>query len=206
MKHSIYYLLPCSYATKILHKIYRNYLNNTAPMSDRLSSKTFSPPPVLASRSSLCSLITDSCDWMRQLINSSTSLITFIVSPTTRLIRLYILLTLGGYLLNIKFDKKPSWVAFRTFQLKAMFYLYSSWLLQHSKSKCKSPDALRWKMLSTSVLSTSVSSMYSKTPICRKPRFSAANFFPQIGLNMHIVNKQTSIYRQPRFTTNVSFL
>ena len=23
-----------------------------------------------------------------------------------------------------------------------------------------------------------------------KPRFTAANFFPQIGLNMHIVNKQ----------------
>ena len=36
---------------------------------------------------------------------------------------------------------------------------------------------------------------YSKTPIYRapiyrKPRFTAANFIPQIGLNMHIVNKQ----------------
>ena len=34
---------------------------------------------------------------------------------------------------------------------------------------------------------------YSKTPnyrapIYRKPRFTAANFFPQIGLDMHIVN------------------
>ena len=34
---------------------------------------------------------------------------------------------------------------------------------------------------------------YSKTPIYRapiyrKPRFTAANFFPQIGLKMHIVN------------------
>ena len=47
---------------------------------------------------------------------------------------------------------------------------------------------------------------YSKTPvyrapIYRKPRFTAANFFPQIGLYMHIVNKQnpdlprTPIYR-----------
>ena len=37
--------------------------------------------------------------------------------------------------------------------------------------------------------------MYSKTPIYRapiycKPRFTAANFFPQIGLNMHILNKE----------------
>ena len=36
---------------------------------------------------------------------------------------------------------------------------------------------------------------YSKTPIYhapiyRKSRFTAANFLPQIGLNMHIVNKQ----------------
>ena len=48
---------------------------------------------------------------------------------------------------------------------------------------------------------------YSKTPIYRapiyrKPRFTAANFSPQIGLNMHIVNKQnpdpprTPIYRE----------
>ena len=48
--------------------------------------------------------------------------------------------------------------------------------------------------------------MYSKTliyrtPIYCKPRFTAANFFPQIVLNMHIVNKQnpnllqTPIYR-----------
>ena len=41
------------------------------------------------------------------------------------------------------------------------------------------------------------STYYSKTPIhrapiCCKPRFTAANFFPQIGLNMHIVNKQNS--------------
>ena len=34
------------------------------------------------------------------------------------------------------------------------------------------------------------STNYSKTPIFCKPRFTAANFFPQIGLNMHIVNKQ----------------
>ena len=38
-------------------------------------------------------------------------------------------------------------------------------------------------------------SIYSKTPICRapiyrKPRFTAANCLPQIGLNMHIVNNQ----------------
>ena len=56
--------------------------------------------------------------------------------------------------------------------------------------------------LSASILSI----RYSKTPIYRapiyrKPRFTAANFSPQIGLNMHIVNKQnpdlprTPIYR-----------
>ena len=40
-----------------------------------------------------------------------------------------------------------------------------------------------------------------RAPIYRKPRFTAANFFPQIGLNMQIVNKQnpdlprTPLYR-----------
>ena len=72
------YLLPRSNATKILHKIYLNNLHNSAPMSERLSSKTGSPPPVLGSRSSLCSLINDSCDRMK--LNSSTSFITFILS------------------------------------------------------------------------------------------------------------------------------
>ena len=38
------YLLPRSYATKILHKIYLNNLHNTVPMSERLSTKTFSLP------------------------------------------------------------------------------------------------------------------------------------------------------------------
>ena len=53
---------------------------------------------------------------------------------------------------------------------------------------------------------------YKTFNICRysklrftAPRFTAANFFPQIGLNMHVVNKQTPIYRKPRSTADVSF-
>ena len=57
---------------------------------------------------------------------------------------------------------------------------------------------------------------YSKTPIYCKPRFTAANFFPQKGLNMHIVNKQypdlprTPIYRgrflSPKPAVNQGFI
>ena len=58
--------------------------------------------------------------------------------------------------------------------------------------------------------------MYSKTLIYRaliyrKPWYTAAISFPQIGLNMYNVNQQnhdlrrTPIYRKPWFTANVSF-
>ena len=39
-----------------------------------------------------------------------------------------------------------------------------------------------------------------RSPIYRKSRFTAANFFPQIGLSMHIVNKQNpDLPRTPIF-------
>ena len=33
----------------------------------------------------------------------------------------------------------------------------------------------------------------------------SGQFLPLIGLNMHVVNKQTPIYRKPRSTADVSF-